>query len=153
MGQGKERGGTALILMTIVAAPMALGFETILRKLLFPPEFDELRLLIGPTLTPIVWGLVGVTALFGFFGVVFQARLVARAVAKVPEPQRTVARVHKAELGAFMLAASIPQIPAILATFGFMWGSSLTPVVVAIGVATVAIVIQASMARRPPAPA
>jgi hypothetical protein len=143
----EEKGGTALILMTVVAAPIALVLETILRKLLFPPEFDELRLLFEPTLTPVVWGLVVLTALFGAAGIALQARLAARAVRKVPEHARTPARIRKAELGAFMLAASIPQIPAILATLGFMWGSSLTPVIVAIGVATVAIVVQAVRAR------
>jgi hypothetical protein len=147
MSEEKEKGGTALILMTVVAAPIALVLETILRKLLFPPEFDELRLLFEPTLTPVVWGLVVLTALFGVLGVALQARLAARAVRKVPEHTRTPARIHKAELGAFMLAASIPQIPAIVATLGFMWGSSLTPVIAAIGVATVAIVIQAVRAR------
>jgi hypothetical protein len=138
-----ERGGTALILATLVAAPMALGLETVLRRLLFPPEFDELRAALAGTLTPIVWGLVGLTALAGLFGITMQARLAARAVAKLRADARTEARIHKAELGAFMLAASIPQIPAILATLGFMWGASLTPVIVAIAVATVAIVVQA----------
>ncbi len=147
MNAGEERGGTALILMTVIAAPAALALETGLRKLLFPPEFDELRTILEPALTPVVWGLVVLTALFAVLGIVLHARLVARAIAKVPEPARTPARIHRAELGAFMLAASIPQIPAIFATLGFMLGSSLTPVVVAIGVATVAIVIQAIRAR------
>jgi hypothetical protein len=137
-----ERGGTALILMTVVAAPIALVFETILRKLLFPPEFDELRDLLSPDLTPVAWGLVGLTGLFGLAGIAFQSRFAARAVGKVPQEHRTKARVQKAELGAFMLAASVPQIPAILATFAFMWGASLTPVLIAIGVATLAIVVQ-----------
>ena len=142
-----ERGGTALILMTVVAAPIALVFETILRKLLFPPEFDELRELLSADLTPIAWAFVGLTGLLGVVGIAFQSRLAARAVAKIPETHRTPARAQKAELGAFMLAASIPQIPAILATFAFMWGASLTPVLTAIGIATLAIVVQAVRAR------
>ncbi len=146
--EDQDRGGTALILMTVVAAPVALVLETILRKLIFPPEFEELRALFEPTLTPVVWGLTALTALLGAFGVVMQSRLAARAVSKLPSEARTPARVHKAELGAFMLAASIPQIPAILATLGFMWGASLTPVLVAIGVVTLAIVVQALRARR-----
>jgi hypothetical protein len=146
MGEG-ERGGTALILMTLVAAPVALGFETLLRKLLFPPEFEELRALFSPTLTIVSWVLVLFTAVLGVAGLLLQQKLAARNVAKIPEPRRTPARVQKAELGAFLLAASVPQIPAILATFCFMWGAALTPTLVAIGVVTAAIIAQAVRAR------
>ncbi|MBW2463214.1 MAG: hypothetical protein JRH11_16300 [Deltaproteobacteria bacterium] len=142
-----QGGGTALILLTVVAAPVALGFETLLRKLLFPPEFEQIRALLHPILTPLVWGLVVITAVVGALGVVLQRRLVSRAIERVPPDQRDAARVHRAKLGAFMLAASVPQVPAILATFGFMWGSSLTPTVLAIAVATLAIALQAFLAR------
>ncbi len=142
-----QGGGAALILLTVVAAPVALGFETLLRKLLFPPEFEEIRALLHPILTPLVWGLVALTAVVGALGLVLQRRLVARAIGRIPPTHRDSARLHRAKLGAFMLAASVPQVPAILATFGFMWGSSLTPTVLAIAVATLAIGLQAFLAR------
>lgn len=140
-------GGGALILMTLVAAPAALALETLLRKVLFPPEFEEIRELLHPILTPLVWVAVVLTAVLGVAGLVFQRRLVVRAVGRIPLADRTPERVRSAEVGAFLLAASVPQVPAILATFGFMWGSSLTPTVTAIAVATVAIALQALSAR------
>lgn len=134
----------ALVLLTVIAAPVALAFETLLRKLLFPPEFEEVRALLEPSLTPVGWGLVGVAALLAGGGVPLKRRLGARALARLPEARRRdPAQVAKAELGAFMLAATVPQIPAIASTMTFMFGASLVPVLVAVGVSTVGVVLQA----------
>jgi len=144
---GRARGKGTLIVMTAIAAPVALAFETLLRKLLFPPYFEELREALRPTLTPVAWTLCAVAVAAGAFGIAFQRRLARRAVARLPEDRRSPEEVDRARIGAFMLAASVPQIPAIASTFSFMFGASLVPVIVGIVLVTVAVGIQAWRTR------
>ena len=54
---GHRRPSTGLLWATIVAAPLALGFETLLRALLFPDDFELIRDFLRPTLTWVAWGL------------------------------------------------------------------------------------------------
>lgn len=146
MSADGQPGKGLLIAMTAVAAPIAFGLETVLRLLLLPPEFEEFRMLVRPYVTPVGWLMVGLAVVTGLLGVMFQARLVARAEAKLPPEADTSAR-DRARLGAFMLAASVPQLPAIFATLTFMFGSELLPALVAVGVSTAAVVVQALRAR------
>ena len=143
----RARGKGTLVVMTAVAAPVALAFETLLRHLLFPESFELVREALRPVLTPVAWALCVVCAVAGVFGLAFQRRMAARAVARLPPESRTPELEDRARLGAFMLAASIPQIPAILATFSFMFGAALVPVVVAIVVVTLFVVAQAVRTR------
>lgn len=134
-------------MLTVVAAPFALGFETLLRKLLFPPEFEDVRALVGPTLTLAAWALPIVCLLAGLAGVVFQRRLVERALRKLPAARRDDPESQeKARVGAFLLAASVPQVPAIVATVLFTFGASLVPVVVTVVVSTLGVVAQVGRA-------
>lgn len=144
---GRARGKGTLVVMTAVAAPVALAFETLLRHLLFPESFELVREALRPVLTPVAWLLCVVCAGAGAFGIVFQQRMAARAVEKLPPEARTPELEDRARLGAFMLAASIPQVPAILATFSFMFGAALPPVLVAIAIVTIAVVAQALRTR------
>ena len=159
----RDRGRTTLLVMTIVAAPLALGFETLLRHLMFPPEFDLIRDMLRSTLTAVAWVLVAVCVLLGFVGLRLQRRSVERARAqagsmRVPSAFSDPGRgspaggappdlVARARTGGFMLGATIPQIPAILATFAFMFGASLLPVLVAIGVVTAFVAVLAARTR------
>ncbi len=139
----RTRGKGTLVAMTAVAAPAALGFETLLRHLLLPAAFELVREALRPVLTPVAWALCGVCALAGVAGLVLQKRIASRSVERLPPERRTPDQVERARVGAFMLAASIPQIPAILATFSFMFGASLVPVLVAIALVTAAVLTQA----------
>jgi len=135
-------GSRALVYSTIVAGPVALGVETLLRKSLFPPDFEELRSLLGPKVTPIAWALCGVAVVTIALGVALHDRIVAQQLRRTPpgiDPE--VARA-RASLGAFLLAATIPQLPAIFATFTFMVGAPLLPVLVCIGISTIGVFIQ-----------
>lgn len=134
--------------MTAVAAPVALAFETLLRRLLFPPEFERVREALRPVLTPVAWLLCLICAVAGVAATALQRRLVARGIDRLPSDRRSPEQIDRARIGAFMLAASVPQVPAVLATFGFMFGAALTPVVVAIAIATVAVLVQAVHTRR-----
>lgn len=147
MAAAKPSGKRLLAMLTVVAAPFALAFETVLRKLVFPPEFDEVRALLGPTLTLAAWALPLVCLVAGLAGVVFQGRLVDRALRKLPADRRDdPSSQEKARVGAFLLAASVPQVPAIVATVLFMFGASLTPVLVTVAVSTLGVVAQVGRA-------
>jgi hypothetical protein len=134
-------------LLTVIAAPVALAVETLLRIFVLPGEIDDARWFFGPALTVVAWALAAVTLAFGVAGIALQQRLAARSVRKLPAGRRTPDLERRARLGAFLLAASIPQIPSIAATIAYTFGASIEPVIVCIGITTVAIVVQAVRAR------
>jgi hypothetical protein len=148
MAGAPKREGTGVVLMTVLAAPVALAFETAVRLAVFPPELSEVRDALRPALTPWAWAIAGLAATLAVVGVVAQKKIVARRVARIPEAERTPERVARARLGAFLFAASIPQVPSVIGTVMFTMGASLVPVLVCIGVVTVAVCAQAVMARR-----
>jgi hypothetical protein len=143
----EERGRAALVVLTVVAAPLALAFETALRHLLLPADFELIRAWLRPTLTPIAWALVAACVILGALGLRLQARMVRKAARRRTEPGAPPDLVARARIGGFMLGASIPQIPAIVATFTFMFGASLWPVLVCIVVVTVFVGFAAAHAR------
>ncbi len=137
-----KRPSRALLFLTILAAPVALGFETVLRKLLFPPEFQMVRELFEPALTPVAWVLGVVAAGAALLGVVMQRKMAQKRIAKSPDREDHDAR-YRHVFGVFLLTSSVPQIPAIFSTFAFMFGASLTPVLVGIGISSIGVVTQA----------
>lgn len=146
--QAKARGSGGLVVLTALAAPVALAFETLLRHLLFPPSFEVLRETLRPVLTPVAWGLAGACLLAGIAGLFLQRRMATRAVARLAADRRSGGEAARARLGAFLLAASVAQVPAILATFSYMFGARITPVLVAVALVTLAVLAQAQLARR-----
>ena len=50
-------------------------------------------------------------------------------------------------MGPFLLAASIPQAPALLAGFSLLAGAEFVPVLVGVALSTVGVCIQAGMTR------
>ena len=138
--------------MTTVAAPLALGFETLFRKLLFPlfmgDDFELARAFLGPLLTPVAWAFCGVALLANVAGLALHTRLVRRAMARLPAEKRELpAERERAELGAFLVAASVPQLPCIASTLMFMLGAQLLPVLVAVGIGSLGVVVQALRTR------
>ncbi len=128
----QDPGAWALVALTIAAAPAALALETLLRWLLFPPEMEALREIIGPTLTWVCWGLLLATALVGALSLPLFDRAVQRAVKRVPEPRRSGKLIRRKKTGAFMLVSSLPQIPVLLATVAVMLGASIVPTALAV---------------------
>lgn len=129
--------------LALVAAstPIALAFETGLRQIMFPPEFDDVRMWLRPTITPWVWLAPVLSALGLPLGFALQRWLVRRDLARIAPEQRTDGRRATAELEAMLLSTSVPQLPAVISTFAFMAGSHLLPVVAAMVVATAGIMI------------
>jgi len=124
-----------------VSGPLSLGVETGVRLALFTPDMVYLRSLTGPTLTPIAWALAGVTALGGALAVPVQRAWYRRRLARQGAPADEGARA-RAAFEALYVATSVPQVPALVATFFFTAGSSLTPVAVALGVSALAVLAQ-----------
>lgn len=137
-----ERPSPTLLALVILAAPMALAAETGLRALLFPADFELVRELLSPYLTVAAWIFAPLTALAGALGWHLQRRLSARHVAKLP-PGASFAQRQGAVVGVFLLTSSVPQIPTILVTFLFMFGSALSPVLASVVLCSVAVTAQA----------
>ncbi|MEM9454457.1 MAG: hypothetical protein AAGF11_09775 [Myxococcota bacterium] len=129
-----------VLALICLSTPVALGVETVLRRLMMPPEFDAVRAWLSPTLTPWAWATVPVTVAATGLGWWLFRTLTRRALSRRtlnkrrPELSEHEARA-KAQLDAIILASSAPQVPAVAATMLFMMGAALTPVLVAMGTA------------------
>lgn len=124
-----------LLGLICLSTPLALGVETVLRRLMMPPNFDAVRAWLEPSLTPWAWATVPVTVLATLLGWWIFGALRRRALkGRRPGQDEAQARAS-AQLEAMILATSAPQIPAVAATLLFMMGASLVPVLVAMGVA------------------
>lgn len=137
-----------MLLLVALSTALALAVETAVRRLMLPPEFEQVREWLSPTLEPWAWGTVPLTALAGVTGWWLYGRLVRRGIARAKpgsDPERTRAR---AELDAAILASSAPQVPAVAATMLFMMGAPLRPVLVAMGVAVVGVLSLGVRVRR-----
>jgi hypothetical protein len=136
-----EKGPLLLVALTVVAAPIALAFESLLRWLMLPPEFEEIRFWLQPIMTPIAWGLVALSALTGVVGLLLQRAIVRRRIAKLGEHDTPIQREHVRNQ-VFLVTASIPQLPTIASTFAFMFGASLVPTLVGVTICTVSVLVQ-----------
>ena len=130
------------LLLTILAAPGALGFETLLRALLFDDDFELLRQFLSPVLTPVAWVLGLVAAAGSLAGLALQRSIAHKRLARLPEGASFEVRYQQV-LAVFLLTTAAPQIPAILATFAFMFGASLAPVLVGVGICSLGVIAQA----------
>ena len=142
MGEPRTRTRTLLILLVVgISTPLALGVETLLRMLIFPPEFDEVRMWLRPMITPYVWAAPVLAAVATVVGIWLQRSLARRAIDKLEPHERTPENLAAAHFDGLMLSTSAPQIPALLGTVAFMMGAALAPVLVGIAVATVGVLV------------
>ncbi len=125
-----------MLALVALSTPMALVAETYLRRLMFPPEFEEVRAYLQPSLELPVWSLLSLVVLTTWFGIRAQARRVERKMAARPPEEQTQYFRDKDTFDSLVLFTSLPQIPAILATFCYMCGASLLPVLVNMGAST-----------------
>ena len=122
-----------------VSTPLALAAETFLRKLMFPPDFEQVRMYFRPALEWPTWSMLSLVLLTTVAGVRGMERRIERRMAKRPPKEQTQRYRDKETLDAIVMFSSLPQIPAVLATFCFMVGAPLLPVVVNLVVATAAV--------------
>lgn len=136
--------------LVATSTPLALFVETGLRRIMFPPEFDEVRAFLQPALTLPTWTLLGLVALMTLLGMRGQSRRVERRMAARPPEQRTPQAREKEHLDSLVLFTSLPQVPAILATFCYMFGAPLLPVVANLVAATLGVMLVGAVALRRP---
>lgn len=132
--QPRARTYAALALIAVCTVA-ALGLETLLRHWLFPPELEEIRQWLRPTLTPWTWLAPPAAVLMTALGVVLHRSMTRRRLAALDPESRDETKVAAIRFDTLMLSTSAPQIPALVATLSFMMGSSLTPVLVTMAVA------------------
>jgi len=132
---------TVLAIMAFVAAstPLAMGVEAVIRRLLLPPVFDDVREWLRPSLTPVAWAMGLVALAATGLGCALRRRFYDRFAAR-PEGSLEDRRA-RAQFESLMIAASVPQIPALLATILAMLGADLTASWAAVGVATCGVLV------------
>lgn len=122
-----------------VATPAALAIETTARVLFLPPDLNILRQELEPALTPVAWGLLVVAAASVPLGFAAKRSVTKRLVAKVNAYGGGEEKLAEARFEAIFVAASIPQIPALLATVALTAGASALPVLLAVGLSVFAV--------------
>lgn len=138
-----------VLAIVAMSTPLALVVETGLRQIMFPPDFDAVRMWLRPSITPWVWIAPVLCVVAIPIGDRLQRWLVRRELARLPPERRTEAERIEAEFDALLLSTSAPQLPAVLATLAFMFGSALPPVVAAMVVATLGVLVLGfAVARR-----
>lgn len=140
------RSRLVLVTLVVTAVPVAWGVETGLRAAFFPPDFEELRGMLRPALTVVARGLVLATLVFPWVSHVLMRWLVHRRLRVLPS-RRPDLRVG-VRLMAFLAASSLVQIPGVLATFAFMFGAELRPVVGAVALSTMGLAVLGWMTLR-----
>ena len=134
-----RRTTKVMIGIITISTPLALVVETFLRGLMFPPEFEEVRMYLRPALALPTWSLLSLVLLTTYAGVRGMERRIARRMAKRPPSEQTQRYRDKETFDAIVMFTSLPQVPAILATFCFMVGAPLTPVIANMVAATAAV--------------
>lgn len=148
MSAGPRPLDSRLVLGLIaVSTPLALGFETAARRVIMPPDFALLRDFLRPTLEPVAWALCVLSVLACLGGVALQHWLVQRLVARLPPGQDGPEARGRKRVEALYLSTSVPQVPALLATFLFTLGAPLLPVAVNLALATAGVVLQGFASR------
>ncbi len=136
-----------VIVLIAAAAPAVLGLETAARALLLPAPLAQLRQEMRPTLTPIAWALLALTALSVPLAFWAWRALSRRFLAKVEATGSGEKRRGEARFEAMFVATSIPQLPAILSTLLLTAGSEALPVLAAMGISTAAVIAIGLSAR------
>lgn len=145
------RKAYGILALIAVSTPAMFGVESLLRRLLLPPEFEQVRAWLGPSITPYVWGLAAAAAVAAPVALRLQRSFVQRALSRLDRAHRDAQSEPRARFDALILSTSVVQVPALLAVLGYLLGADLVPVIVAIVVATVGVIGQ-GIALRPSRP-
>jgi hypothetical protein len=130
-----------IVLLIALSAPLALAIETLFRVhvlgRIIGPALDEVRSHFSPTTTRVAWVMVGVTVVAGLLGLV-ATRAALRKLAREPDTAQRMRRL----IDRTLLLTSIPQVPAVFATFCFTAGAELLPVLVSMVISTGFVLVQ-----------
>lgn len=137
-----------VLVLVALSTGLALGVETAVRRLMMPPELEQVRAWLSPTLEPWAWGMVPLTGLASAGAWWLYGVLVRRALSRARPGLTPAQALARAELDAAILASSAPQLPAVAGTMLFMMGAPLLPVGVAMGVAVLGVLSLGLRVRR-----
>jgi hypothetical protein len=146
---GSRNFGTIAVIA--LATPAALGIETLVRALLLPPDLARLRQEMEPWLTPFGWGTLALTLLATPLGFATRRAMERRLLAKAEALGGSEKRRGEARFEALFIGTSVPQIPAIFATFALTAGSRALPVLLAVFTSSAAVLAIALLGRSSPA--
>ncbi len=151
LGDAVKPVSTRVLLPLIaLSSPLSLAVETAIRTLLFTDDMKSLRVLLREPLAPVAWAFVPVTVVASLAGVAVHRVALRRTLAAAAlRPPKPYAEEH-ARLTALYIATSVPQLPALLATFLFTAGAPFVPVMTTLLVAAAGVMFQG--ATRPTAP-
>lgn len=145
---GADVNQKLLLAVIAVSTPAALGLEVLVRRLLLPPDVEEMRLWLNETVGPPSWALLGVALAAIAAALSLQPRLFAHSLAakRVSMPEHE--RVERSRMQALLLSTSICQVPALLATVGFTFGADALAVGLTVGLGTLGVLLQWPASRR-----
>lgn len=131
-----------LLPLIALSSPVSLAVETALRTLLFTDDMRALRLMARDALTPVAWGFVPLTAAASALGVWVHRVALRRALAAAARKTGNPDAEENARLTALYVATSVPQLPALAATFLFTAGARFEPVMLTLLVAAAGVMLQ-----------
>ena len=129
----------ALIGLTITAIPIALVVMHGAQSKL-PAELSEVQEVFGPTMSTIAWVLCGLTALLSLVAIIAQGPTTRSIIAR-RGAQDDPAKAKGARVGAFLVAASLTQVPPLLSVAIYVLGAGLLPVGLGVAVSSLAVCV------------
>ncbi len=143
-----RRSEPVVLAIVAVSTPTALAAEALVRRLLLPPELEEMREWLHPKVAPVGWALVGVAALAVVLAFALHRRLFAAALASKPATLAEAERAGRARMETMLLTTSVAQVPALLGTVAFTFGADPLATWLTIGIGTLGVVAQWPALRR-----
>lgn len=137
-----------LLPLIALSSPLSLAVETAIRTALFTDDMRALRSMASDALTPIAWGFVPVTTAASLLGVFVHRAALRRALAAAARKVGNPDAEENARLTALYVATSVPQLPALAATFLFTAGARLEPVMTTLLIAAFGVMLQGWTAPR-----
>lgn len=139
-----------LLPLIALSSPLSLAIETAIRTVMFTEDMRALRLVVRDTLTPAAWGFVPLTIAASVIGVFVHRAVLRRTLARAATRPGDPDAEESARLTALYVATSVPQLPALAATFLFTAGARVEPVMLTLLVAAAGVMLQGWTAPRPP---
>jgi hypothetical protein len=131
-----------LLPLIAISSPLSLAVETAIRTALFTDDMRALRLMARDALTPVAWGFVPLTAAAAALGVFVHRAALRRTLAAAARRTGNPDAEENARLTALYIATSVPQLPALAATFLFTAGARLLPVMITLLIAALGVMLQ-----------
>ena len=89
-----RRSTKVMLAIITISTPLALAAETFLRKLMFPPEFEEVRMYFRASLEWPTWSLLSLVLLTTVLGMRAMERRIERRMAKRPAAEQIQRHRH-----------------------------------------------------------